>query len=249
MIVLFKINDKREGSVRGLENSLRSVNLNGTIKVDEKYKDYIYMIKEVYYDRIENQYLLEIDDEIIKELSKKYHLYFELNEHHLGEEVNEGSLMSVHYYTIDLIEITPKRFVDVTIKNFGIRPEELEKVDTMSIPNEILEVCDLLSEKYDKITMTMNSEFTISEISVEKTNDEILGIQFVQRDLYSKTKDAPYYFLFKRDLDLPHNRDEGDYFPVYVKNFSIPIINLRSIEDRIIDLCLRLKHNHKESNN
>lgn len=247
--MLFKINDKREESVRGLENSLRSVNLNGTIKVDGKYKDYIYVVKEVYYDRIENQYLLEIDNEIIKELSKKYHLYFELNERHLGEEVNESSLMSVHYYTIDLIDIRPKRFVDVTIKNFGIRPEELEKVDTMSIPNEILDVCDLLSEKYDKITMTMNSEFTISEISVEKTNDEILGVQFIQRDLYSKSKDAPYYFLFKRDLDLPHNRDEGDYFPVYVKNFSIPIINLRIIEDRINDLCLRLKRNHKESNN
>lgn len=257
--MLLKINDKRESSIKILKDIYGrqeipdfkthvKKGINGTINIEEAngLNGYIYMIDAIYYDRIENQYLLDISDENIERLTKDCNIEFIVNIH--SYEDNDLSMFPKNYFTIDIVDIKPKRFVDVKIKEFGTKEEELSNVDIMNIPNEILDVCDLLSGKYDKIIITLNSECTISEISVEKTNDEILGIQFIQRDLYSKTKDAPYYFLFKQDLDLAHNRDEGDYFPVYKDNFSIPIINLKTMGDRINDLCIRLKHNHKESN-
>ena len=244
--MLLKINDKREESIRGLENSLRSVNLNGTIKVDGKYKDYTYMIKEVYYDRIENQYLLEIDDEIITELAKKYHLYFELNDHSIGEEQNDSGLMPVHYYTIDLIDIRPKRFVDVTIKNFGVREDELLKVYTMSIPNEILEVCDLLSEKYNKINIELNSENTIAEISVERNDGREVGVKFISNNIgmYGKIEKDVQFILFNRST----SSNTYDFFPVYVNDLlHKDILNLKNMGDRIYDLCSRIIYNQNES--
>jgi len=244
--MLLKINDKREESIRGLENSLRSVNLNGTIKVDGKYKDYTYMIKEVYYDRIENQYLLEIDDEIITELAKKYHLYFELNDHSIGEEQNDSGLMPVHYYTIDLIDIRPKRFVDVTIKNFGVREDELLKMDTMSIPNEILDACDLLSGHYNKIDIELNSENTIAEISVERNDGREVGVKFISNDIgvYGKIEKDVQFILFNRST----SSNTYDFFPVYVNDLlHKDILNLKNMGDRIYDLCSRIIYIHNES--
>lgn len=244
--MLLKINDKREESIRGLENSLRSVNLNGTIKVDGKYKDYTYMIKEVYYYRIENQYLLEIDDEIITELAKKYRLYFELNDHSIGEEQNDSGLLPVHYYTIDLIDIRPKRFVDVTIKNFGVREDELLKVDTMSIPNEILEVCDLLSEKYNKINIELNSENTIAEISVERNDGREVGVKFISNNIgvYGEIEKDVQFILFNRST----SSNTYDFFPVYVNDLlHKDILNLKNMGDRIYDLCSRIIYIHNES--
>ena len=245
--MLFKINDKREESIKGLEDSLRSVNLNGTIKVDGKYKDYIYMVKEVYYDRIENQYLLEINDEIIKELAKDYHLHFKLNDHSLGEELNSGTLMPIHYFTIDLIEITPKRFIDVKIQRFGVRAEELEKVDTMTIPNEILDACDLLSEKYNKINIELNSENTIAERSVERNVGREVGVKFISTDIgvYGKIEKDVQFILFNRSTS---SNTTYDFFPVYVNDLlHKDILNLKNMGDRIYDLCSRIIYNHNES--
>ena len=248
--MLLKINDKREDSIKDLENTLNSVNVNGVIKVDGKYRDYTYMINEVYYDRIESQYLLEINDEIIKELAKKYHLYFEINDHSVGEEVNDDTLIPLHYYTIDIVDIKPKRFVDVDIESHfaGFTTKrEVKNIDIMKIPNTILDVCDSLSDSYKKIGIILNSESSVDEIYVIRNNGTLTGIK--------------YTFCYNRErkgilLSCVRVEGEKDYKECKVGDTlhqsehliekpSEDITRLKEIDDGMIDLCMRIRKDRK----
>ena len=247
--MLLKINDKRESSIKFLEKVYRTQGfpsfkkINGIINVDDnRLNGVIYVVDGIYHDRIENQYLLEINDENIERLTKEYNLYFVVNDHSYEEtSMNASELYPVNYFTIDIVDIKPKTFVDVDIKRFGQRAEELTKVDTITIPNEILDVCNLLSEKYDKINITLNSENTIAELSVIRNDDKEAGIKFIPKGLYSKTEEDVQFILFNRSI----NSDRYEFFPVYVDNL-LPdcILNLKRIEDRIYDLCSRIKYNN-----
>ena len=255
--MLLKINDKRESSIKILKDVYGrqeipdfkthvKKGINGIINIEEAngLNGYIYMINAIFYDRIENQYLLDISDENIERLTKDYNIKFVVNAHnHEDSDLNVSNMLPRNYFTIDIVDIKPKRFVDVRIKRFGVRAEELEKVDTMSIPNEILDVCDLLSGHYNKIDIELNSENTIAEIYVQRYDNKEAGIKFLQKGMYSRTEDVRY-ILTNRSM----NSDKYDFFPVYVEHL-LPkaIINLKEMEDRIYDLCQRIIYNHDES--
>lgn len=255
--MLLKINDKRKSSIKILKDvygrqeipdfkAHDKKGINGVINIEEAngLNGYIYMINAIFYDRIENQYLLEINDENIEKLTKDYNIKFIVNIHNYEDsDLNVSNMFPRNYFTIDIVDIKPKRFIDVRIKRFGVRAEELEKVDTMSIPNEILDVCDLLSGHYNKIDIELNSENTIAEIYVQRYDNKEAGIKFIQKGMYSRTEDVQY-ILTNRSL----NSDTYDFFPVYVEHL-LPkaIINIKEMEDRGYDLCSRIIYNHNES--
>lgn len=257
--MLLKINDKRESSIKILKDvhgrqeipdfkAHVKKGINGIVNIEEAngLNGYIYMINAIFYDIIENQYLLDIRDENIEKLTKDYNIKFIVNIHNHEDndsDLNVSNMFPKNYFTIDIVDIKPKRFIDVRIKRFGVRAEELEKVDTMSIPNEILDVCDLLSGHYNKIDIELNSENTIAEIYVQRYDNKEAGIKFLQKGMYSRTEDVQY-ILTSRSL----NSDTYDFFPVYVEHL-LPkaIINLKEMEDRIYDLCQRIIYNHNES--
>ena len=239
--MLLKINDKRESSIKILKDiygrqeipdfKTRVKNgINGIINIESsKLNGYIFMINAIYYDRIENQYLLDISDENIEKLTKDYNIKFIVNIHNF--EDSDLNMSPKNYFTIDIVDIKPKRFVDVKIQRFGVRAEELEKVDTMTIPNEIIDVCNLLSGKYNKINIELNSENTIAAIYVERDDDKEAGVKFIPKGMYSKTEDVQY-ILTSRSL----NSDTYSFFPVYIEHL-LPkdIINLKEIENRIYE--------------
>lgn len=251
--MLLKINDKRESSIKILKDvygrqeisDFRAhikKGINGIINIDDnELNGYIYMVNAIFYDRIENQYLLDINDECIEKLTKDYDINFIVNDH--SYEESDLNVFPRNYFTIDIVDIKPKKFIDVRIKRFGVRAEELEKVDTMSIPNEILDVCDLLSGHYNKIDIELNSENTIAEIYVQRYDNKEAGIKFIQKGMYSRTEDIRY-ILTNRSM----NSDKYDFFPVYVEHL-LPkaIINIKEMEDRGYDLCSRIIYNHNES--
>lgn len=254
--MLLKINDKRESSIKILKDvygrqeipDFRAhikKGINGIINIDDnKLNGYIYMVNAIYYDRIENQYLLDINDECIEKLTKEYNINFIVNEHIYEDDsdLNVSNMYPRNYFTIDIVDIKPKRFVDVRIKRFGVRAEELTNVDTIHVPNEILDACDLLSGKYNKINIELNSENTIAEISVERDDNKIAGIKFIPEGVYSK-KEKVQFALFS----INTNHDIYDFFPVYVDDLlHKDIKNLKMIEDRIYDLCSRIILNNKE---
>lgn len=257
--MLLKINDKRESSIKILKDVYGrqeipdfkahvKKGINGIINIEEAngLNGYIYMINAIFYDRIENQYLLDISDENIEKLTKDYNIKFVVNVHNHEDsdsDLNVSNMFPKNYFTIDIVDIKPKRFIDVRIKRFGVRAEELEKVDTMTLPNEILDVCDLLSGHYNKIDIELNSENTIAGIYVQRYDNKEAGIKFLQKGMYSRTEDVRY-ILTNRSM----NSDKYDFFPVYVEHL-LPkaIINLKEMEDRIYDLCQRIIYNHDES--
>lgn len=258
--MLLKINDKRESSIKILKDVYGrqeipdfkahvKKGINGIVNIEEAngLNGYIYMINAIFYDRIENQYLLDISDENIEKLTKDFNIKFMVNIHSYEDsDLNVSIMFPKNYFTIDIVDIKPKRFVDVKTQRFGVRVEELEKVDTMSIPNEILDACDLLSEKYNKINIELNSENTIAEISVERNDGREVGVKFISNDIgvYGKIEKDVQFILFNRST----SSNTYDFFPVYVE-YLLPkdIINLKEMEDRIYDLCSSIIYNHNES--
>lgn len=255
--MLLKINDKRESSIKILKDVYGrqeipdfkahvKKGINGIVNIEEAngLNGYIYMINAIFYDRIENQYLLDISDENIERLTKDYNIKFIVNFH--NHEDSDLNVLPKKYFTIDIVDIKPKRFIDVKIQRFGVRVEELEKVDTMTIPNEILDACDLLSEKYNKINIELNSENTIAEISVERNDGREVGVKFISNDIgvYGKIEKDVQFILFNRST----SSNTYDFFPVYVNDLlHKDILNLKNMGDRIYDLCSRIIYNHNES--
>ena len=133
--MLLKINDKRESSIKILKDVYGrpeipdfkahvKKGINGIINIEEAngLNGYVYMINAIFYDRIENQYLLDISDENIERLTKDYNIKFMVNDH--SYEDSDLNVLPKKYFTIDIVDIKPKRFIDVKIQRFGVRLEE-----------------------------------------------------------------------------------------------------------------------------
>ena len=258
--MLLKINDKRESSIKILKDVYGrqeipdfkahvKKGINGIVNIEEAngLNGYIYMINAIFYDRIDNQYLLDISDENIERLTKDFNIKFMVNIHSYEDsDLNVSNMLPKNYFTIDIVDIKPKRFIDVKIQRFGIRTEELKKVDTITIPNEIIDACDLLSEKYNKINIELNSENTIAEISVERNDGREVGVKFISNDIgmYGKIEKDVQFILFNRST----SSNTYDFFPVYVNDLlHKDILNLKNMGDRIYDLCSRIIYNQNES--